>query len=195
MRQASSFLPDGAASEGMYRVPLGGPAHPADQGLAIRDLDLAGEQAFDEADDADIFEHADRRRRFDVHHDVDVAVRPRLIASHRSEQGRMHHPEPAQRRLIGAQGGDDSVVDHGRISSAGRSGWRGAAIGGKIIAPETVRALLKDVNSKRYGGNTIRRKLPLRSEAQQGESPEPPSSGSRAASAPLKMSKTCVDRP
>ena len=111
------------------------------QRRALRHIHLHGEEIADEVGDAHILPDADRGRGIDLDHDVDVAVRPGLPASDGPEQRRMRHALETQRRLIGAQGGDDGVAGRGKTVGRKSTGGEWAVIGGKIIARETARAL------------------------------------------------------
>ena len=66
------------------------------EAVAVDHVDRTLKQAGDILLEARVFEHGQVRRRIDLDHDVDIAVRPAVAARHRAEHGRPPHAARAE---------------------------------------------------------------------------------------------------
>src|SRR3954454_3456157 len=96
-----------AGSERINRVDRDGGFDVRLEPLAAYDIDGTIEQRRDIILERDILIDADRGRRIDFDHDVDVAVGPVVAASTRAEQGGMADATRAQGGLVLPQPVDD----------------------------------------------------------------------------------------
>ncbi len=67
--------------------------------ITIDDIDLPVEQTADKVFQTDIIEDCHARRRIELDHNVDIAVRPMVAPRTRTEQGSVTHTPRAQQRL------------------------------------------------------------------------------------------------